>query len=648
MVQKPTWTEVFKISATNLIQIKAQLAPGESPLHWFLAGGKINEPAYLQWAMKSYEMALVKDEYFQIPTDLMFWDRVKGFHTWSPELLPLAEWEGVMMIACSEPPMAPEITFPHQFVLASVRHLQSLWSGYNGSAATVAVAAPAQAPEIPIVAAPPPPALEVEPSYHPKVPDLPPLQAPAAPGVALGVAPTLTPMAGAAAAPKQPAAPVAPEIPEGLNFSLAADEHAETVVGAELSSELDPQQEEILEKAEGILPEVEVTSLDLDFSALLAESTKAPTTGAATPAKASAAAAATPKNDKNLEQKAEPKISAQPVAHSALKIDLSTVVEENRARAEAKIPLPPLPSETPQKAPAPAKNAPPKFELKINKNPGSSESIAVPLAPAAQVAATTTKAPETKATTPAAVTPAAPTPAAASSAAAAPATPRVPPPNLVKPERKLPPPPVSEWQSEPEPDAASEATATDAGFNPEITVSRGLKTFASQVAEVNAKSSTSALKKVPLNTCQTYDDLGAQVLLKINETFEHGMILLFQNGELLPWKWTDLLHSVRAQKPTPVPLQEASLFRIVFRTCLPYHGHIVLNAINSAFLNDFNRGKTPAHITVTPILIDRQVAGMLLGMTDQEVDFKMSLQQMELLTFEVSRELKRLRESKAA
>lgn len=162
-------------------------------------------------------------------------------------------------------------------------------------------------------------------------------------------------------------------------------------------------------------------------------------------------------------------------------------------------------------------------------------------------------------------------------------------------------------------------------------------------------------KAIPLNriepklfdACRSIDEAGMQALLQASNTYETSMVLLFKDGELLPWKWSDLFLSVKGEKPDSIDLKGPSLFKVVFRTAKPYHGYVVTSPVNQKFFNEFYRGMLPKHATVVPIMIDNRMAGMLLGFTSLKVDYRQSLRGMERLAVDLSRTFKNLRTSAA-
>lgn len=153
----------------------------------------------------------------------------------------------------------------------------------------------------------------------------------------------------------------------------------------------------------------------------------------------------------------------------------------------------------------------------------------------------------------------------------------------------------------------------------------------------------SKLDPIHLDQCRSVDEAGAQALLQACNIFETAMILLFKDGELLPWKWNDLFLSVKGDKPDTIDLAEPSIFKVVFRTAKPYHGYVVTSTVNQKFFNEFYRGVLPKHATVIPIMIDGRMGGMMLGFTNSKIDYRQSLRLMERLAFDMSRVFKSLR-----
>ena len=121
--------------------------------------------------------------------------------------------------------------------------------------------------------------------------------------------------------------------------------------------------------------------------------------------------------------------------------------------------------------------------------------------------------------------------------------------------------------------------------------------------------------------------------------YQKSMILLAENEEARPWKWSEQFHpeatinSISFATPNP--------FRIVSRSQKPYHGYVVSNESNDKFFEEWNEAKTPDHLTVAPILIEENLVRFLVGFGDKSADNKNSLMLCEKLANDVSIQIKR-------
>ena len=153
---------------------------------------------------------------------------------------------------------------------------------------------------------------------------------------------------------------------------------------------------------------------------------------------------------------------------------------------------------------------------------------------------------------------------------------------------------------------------------------------------------------MPLATCTSVDSLMSAAVAHVCEIFQHGMVMTYENSVLKPIKWSELLLSTKGDSPDAISLAQASIFRIAARTSLPYHGYVVSNPTNMAFFNSFNRGQLPKLVTVMPVMIAGQLTAMLVGLSNEVIDYKGSLHAMEKLASDFSTQLERLREKRQA
>jgi len=156
------------------------------------------------------------------------------------------------------------------------------------------------------------------------------------------------------------------------------------------------------------------------------------------------------------------------------------------------------------------------------------------------------------------------------------------------------------------------------------------------------------LDPVHLDECRNLDALGAQALLQTSITFEGTMLLLMKPSDtgierLMPWKWNDLLLSIKRNQPDAIDLSIPSLFSIVQKTNKPFHGPVTDSAVSQKFFNDFFRGHKPAHITLVPLISEQRLIGMLLGSTDGRIENRQSLRLMERLAAHFSRRYQHIR-----
>jgi hypothetical protein len=148
--------------------------------------------------------------------------------------------------------------------------------------------------------------------------------------------------------------------------------------------------------------------------------------------------------------------------------------------------------------------------------------------------------------------------------------------------------------------------------------------------------------------CGSYEDVTDVAFKKMHGIFQKGMLLIFQSGQLRPWRWTGNIIYAGKGKPNSIALETPSLFRIVYNTCLPYHGYVVASPVSTAFFAEFHGGRAPAHVTLMPIMVNGQVAGMLMGTTEEEVNLKTSLREMESMVSHINQAFTRIRGKKAA
>ncbi len=547
MPVKAEWVEQFRVSQENLEKWRREAGPRTDLLRWCLLNGKITESAYLQWACEHYELPTVEAQYFSLPPDTDFWDKVAAEGPWNEGLFPLHEWQGVWLIACIAPDTDAKFAKPHRFVLSSARALDMLWKTLNhgfenrsktGFDKTATATLPLQSKAGTAPTAPIP--QEDAPDGFGAAPD----------GI---VVPDLfkeAPAAAAAPEPDEITAGPAVEAPDGFAGFIGSESDA---------PELGSAQSDALSALSFEMP----AALD-DEKTPVGEITKPDMVGMASLVIDAPPPGITP-----------PSVgSPSPNSLSAGSPAVGTPAAEKKARDSATAQTPPM-------------STPPATPLTTPLTPPLNASLATP--PKAGFAF----ARETTGFT---------------------ATAKVPA-EAAKPKEPATP-------------------------------SRGSIDM-SQIEAVQFSGRTPS-GATDFRQCPSLEEVTELAFAKMQGIFRKALMLVFQGGHLRPWKWTGDVTYAGKGKPDPIDLVPASIFKIVYTTALPYHGYIVPNPINNAFFADFNDGANPGHVTIMPVMVNGQIAGMLMGMTDAQLNLKAVLRQMEALTGDVSAALTRIRSSKAA
>lgn len=139
------------------------------------------------------------------------------------------------------------------------------------------------------------------------------------------------------------------------------------------------------------------------------------------------------------------------------------------------------------------------------------------------------------------------------------------------------------------------------------------------------------------------------VFTKMHSYFEKCMILTLDVHEekLRPYFWDETFIS-NATHTDDISLNHPSFFKIVFVSQKPYHGYIVPNDINEKFFDEWNQGSLPSHVTMTPLIINNRIVGVLMGQGEKASYTWSVLKFMENLTSDLNRKLSEIIETAAA
>jgi hypothetical protein len=131
---KTSWQEHFKSYIENAENLYSKDSTNVSLLLFCLRAKMIPIHEYLEWAKENFELPVLSTQFFKIhqPKKDFFkiWQKI---YNWSPECMPIAEWDGALIIACLEIPQDYKNQNPTVFVLTSHQVLDATWEIYQKS-----------------------------------------------------------------------------------------------------------------------------------------------------------------------------------------------------------------------------------------------------------------------------------------------------------------------------------------------------------------------------------------------------------------------------------------------------------------------------------------------------------------------------------
>lgn len=162
--------------------------------------------------------------------------------------------------------------------------------------------------------------------------------------------------------------------------------------------------------------------------------------------------------------------------------------------------------------------------------------------------------------------------------------------------------------------------------------------------DMDSESTASTLPEAPRNIedCKSEDELFAWAFEQINTKYLCSMAFLYEGTKLRPWKWDRHWRPTNPKALAPFDIASACIFRVVRRTHMPYHGHIVKNEINSQFFANWGFPELPAHVTITPLQYDSHQIGMILSVGRSEANSMPTLTHHEKVSFRLTEGLQKL------
>lgn len=135
------WFEHFKDKLQGLTEAFEKSGTSLSLLGFAIKEGHLHSEDYLKWAMSYYHLPLLQTNFFaETAAGAEVFAKWSTHYPWSAEYLPIAEWEGSLIVAGLQPPQDFP-AFPQSiFILASFENLEKAWNSLHSQ--TVAVDSP--------------------------------------------------------------------------------------------------------------------------------------------------------------------------------------------------------------------------------------------------------------------------------------------------------------------------------------------------------------------------------------------------------------------------------------------------------------------------------------------------------------------------
>lgn len=134
------WFEHFKEKLQGLTTAFEDSGTPMSLLGYALKEKHLSSEEYLQWAMTHYRLPFLQARFFtETPPSPELFAKWSTHYPWSSECLPVAEWDGALIVACLQPPQDFP-SFPQSIlVLASLECMQETWAKYHPAPVVTAV-----------------------------------------------------------------------------------------------------------------------------------------------------------------------------------------------------------------------------------------------------------------------------------------------------------------------------------------------------------------------------------------------------------------------------------------------------------------------------------------------------------------------------
>jgi hypothetical protein len=128
----PRWFEQFSTKLQSLEEDYASSGSKVSILAYAFQTARLNPEDYLAWAVNHYQLPKLSSRFFvETPPSQEVFAKWATHFLWTMECLPVAEWDGSLIVACLEPPQDFSNSVKAIFVLSTLDDLTYLWNLYH-------------------------------------------------------------------------------------------------------------------------------------------------------------------------------------------------------------------------------------------------------------------------------------------------------------------------------------------------------------------------------------------------------------------------------------------------------------------------------------------------------------------------------------
>lgn len=122
------WAKALNIDSSKLEELKASTPADISLIHHCLLTGIVESSVYFDWAMEFYQLAKIDDLFFDSEVAKQFASEWTQRHSFSKNVVPVAEFDGTVFVACSDPSHIGTYPFIVKPLLANPIKIAELWS----------------------------------------------------------------------------------------------------------------------------------------------------------------------------------------------------------------------------------------------------------------------------------------------------------------------------------------------------------------------------------------------------------------------------------------------------------------------------------------------------------------------------------------